>query len=407
VIEKGAFKNIMWIAVISAILGQFFVNPFNSDFRFTLAVISLSVFFILFENIPIVLTSLITGITVLTYRITVDMLINGSTIYIAFTKFYPSIVFYSFFGVFLFFFKIRDRYQGNKKLFVFILVFADFISNVSEIIARTEYNKLADYTVLLSLFSVAIFRGVFSYFILGYLENYKDKLVEKLDKLNYNFRHIATAWVYSLSYAITNNSRKKIELIGDLDELIDGINNLSIQDSNTNRLKSKALGVRNSLRAIKQSDDRIIHGSGRILSISNISKLTIKDLIDSGLDLQKFYSGLVNKKVEIYTLLENPNLLVKKGLQLSSILFDALSIIEDNSKNTAVVNVFQKLEGEKVSFTIISTDIIDSSNFNDINRVKLDHIKDQLITNFGSNLDVLLKGNDSITVNFLIELNKL
>lgn len=160
-------KLILNTVLLVGLASVFFVSPFDNHFRFTFGVVVLSTLLLYFSQLPIVTTATLSGLVIMTTRITIYILSDASqyNLLTSVVMSLPAFCYYVFFG--LFFYILRIRKDVNDIPIAFLkLSFADFVSNILEIFVRHTFSISESVGFLPNLVGVAIFRTTLS--IYGY-----------------------------------------------------------------------------------------------------------------------------------------------------------------------------------------------------------------------------------------------
>jgi len=132
--------KILVIVVVTAILGEFKINPFDSSFRFGLG--SAGFFFLLlfYKDTPYLLTGLVTGIITTFFRIGLDyLLLESFSIFASLLTHSPIIGFYFTFALLLQLIKRKKFYQ-NPLLLGFWGALCDGLANIVELLIINSFT---------------------------------------------------------------------------------------------------------------------------------------------------------------------------------------------------------------------------------------------------------------------------
>ncbi len=146
---------------------MFFVSPFDNHFRFTFGVVVLSMLLLYFSKLPIVTTATLSGLVIMATRIAIYILSDALQydLVTSIVLSLPAFCYYIFFGLFFYFLGIRNNITNIPIAFL-KLSFADFASNILEILVRHTFSISESVGFLPNLVGVAIFRTTLS--IYGY-----------------------------------------------------------------------------------------------------------------------------------------------------------------------------------------------------------------------------------------------
>lgn len=90
---KNKIKKMLLVGLFTAFMGQVNFYPFGTDFRITVGVVIFTFMLLYFHTVPIVATSVITGISVLFFRVGIDLFFNAVSFDLAWYKHIPALVY--------------------------------------------------------------------------------------------------------------------------------------------------------------------------------------------------------------------------------------------------------------------------------------------------------------------------
>lgn len=171
--HKGLF-----IASITALFGQIYLRPFYSDFRFSLGVVAIGILILIFECTYKEL--LLTSLVILGFRVFLS-LSNGLSLNVSLLSHFPSATYYLVYGLFLYLFQASKHL--NTPVYAFsILVFADSVSNIAELILRGDFDPTTFGMRIQTILLTAILRSTFillGYFLIRFYPEMFEKEAEK------------------------------------------------------------------------------------------------------------------------------------------------------------------------------------------------------------------------------------
>ena len=117
-IEK--FRNVLMISMISVLMGQFYISPFNIGFRLTFAVFFMSLFLIYFENYSVMMITMSVGISTFLFRTIVYYLGSDISFFLVVIQYLPVLSYYNDYNT-----KVSGKYlstdiinERNKQFLV-------------------------------------------------------------------------------------------------------------------------------------------------------------------------------------------------------------------------------------------------------------------------------------------------
>ncbi|WP_321328552.1 ATP-binding protein [uncultured Ilyobacter sp.] len=181
--KRKDFENIFIVCVITIFMGQIYMSPFSSWFRFSIAGVVLPIALLFFSDIPILITCAVIGFFIPFFRAFVEFLNVSNIEYIeAFHKYLPTIGYYLMYGLLFIALDIRNK-RDKFSIFILSMWICDSTSNILELSIRNIWwdfpFKVAIFQAILVGFVRAFVVYLFYNFVL-YVKNRYDK--DKKDK---------------------------------------------------------------------------------------------------------------------------------------------------------------------------------------------------------------------------------
>jgi len=160
--QHKVILNTVFLVGLTSVL---FVQPFDNHFRFTFGVVVLSALLLYFSKLPIITTSVLSGLVIMATRIVIYILSDASNydLVTATLMSLPAVCYYVFFGLGFYLLKIRDSIR-NIPLTILKISFTDFFSNILEITIRHTFSISESVGFLPHLVGVAFFRAMLAYY---------------------------------------------------------------------------------------------------------------------------------------------------------------------------------------------------------------------------------------------------
>jgi len=158
-------KSLLNTVLLVSLTSILYIYPFGSHFRFTFSIIVLTTFLLYFEKLSILYSTIITGLVIVVFRVSVDFVMGGQGFDVIVMANVPSVTYYVSFGLLFRFFAIRHHID-NVVALILLLSMTDIISNVIELGFRSELVASHIGVVLPSVVGVAIARSMLA--VTGY-----------------------------------------------------------------------------------------------------------------------------------------------------------------------------------------------------------------------------------------------
>jgi two-component system sensor histidine kinase YcbA len=269
---KKRIEKLFVISMVTVFMGQIYLSPFSTTFRFSLGVVTLSLLLIYFKDISVITAANIVGIWVFLFRSFVYMVSHPGTSFEEVISFYyPVGIFYILFGIL---FKILDIRNKLNRAIVFTasLWFCDSISNMVEVFLRKEMGAYSFERVILAIILIGMVRAVFTIYIYHGVSYYKDRYDREQREKKYRELILLIAnlkaelfFLRKSTLDIENAMKKSYNLYEKLQEPI---------------LKDDALLVAKDIHEIKKDYMRVVTGIEKTLQEEDTSPcMSIEELL--------------------------------------------------------------------------------------------------------------------------------
>ncbi len=272
---SSRFKKILLICAVTAFMGQIYLNPFGSDFRFSLSVVAFSLFVFWYKELDLISTAFLTGVILFLFRSFIEVLHRGPGMLTHMMLIhYPTIIFYTFFGIFLSVIRFRNI-LSNKLMFLILLTISDGASNVIEIIIRSEnVPKIQSFA---AIFLVGFIRSFITLFVIEVLRYYEMLLMKEQHEERYKQLVLLTSNLKSEVFFLKKSMEdieyameKSYQLYGRLKEF---------KAEEAEDYSFQALLIAKDIHEIKKDYLRVSAGLERIIPEMDLYEhMTIKDI---------------------------------------------------------------------------------------------------------------------------------
>lgn len=183
-------RRLLLLCLATTFMGQIYVNPFDSDFRFSLSVVAFALFIYWYQELEIVPVSLITGVFLWFFRTLIQFTQPGAGSFLTLMGVhFPVVIYYLVFGMFLRIFNFRYLHQ-DRRSFILLLIAADTLANLTEIIIRQEATISQ---TIFALLLAGLIRGLVTLLVIEALKYYKMLLVKEQHEARYKQLILLTA----------------------------------------------------------------------------------------------------------------------------------------------------------------------------------------------------------------------
>lgn len=358
--NKDMIKKIILVSIGTTLMGQVYINPFNSDFRISIGIAILIFLLVKFQDISILLTTVFTAVFVFTFRFTIDLIqLNGilgvSDIAL---KHLPSAVFYIVFGFALYQLHIRS-YKEQPVFFIFLVGISDILSNISEAAVRQEFTKTSIEIILTSIFTAGFLRATIAFLLFSSIKAYNMLVLKKEHQERYNNLLLLTAKmkaeVFFLKKTMQDIEQAMERSYSIYTELKDIKGPLDIQY--TNRLKGRILNLSKDIHEIKKDNQRVVSGIERLLpKEEKENSMQLSTIFTMLRDNTMRYIEHIGKEIDIFTDYTN-NLKIKDYYALISVINNLISNSIDAIMHNGYIKISQYMEKDYIIFKIMDSGI--------------------------------------------------
>lgn len=351
---KNRVQEILLVGLFTALMGQVNFYPFGTDFRITIGVVIFTFLLLYFHSIPIIATSIVTGISVLVIRVGIDVFAYSINAELAFEKHIPAVMYYIAYGI------IIDRASFRRLFekpiyFIFALTAADIMSNFLELLIRNQingsfFNKIFSTIMLAAIIRSCIVLAVFwiikyySLFITKeeHQRRYKDlllltaKLKSEVFFLKKSMQDIegAMAKSYSIYNALKESSQKG--------------------EKELECIMADCLSLSIDIHEIKKDYNRIVLSMEKLMPASNPSKtMSIREIFEIINDIFMRYLEVVNKDISLSFDLDK-DFRTSEYFIIISILNNLIqNSVEACYRSDSYIKVRCSLQDKNVIFTVL------------------------------------------------------
>ncbi len=353
--SKDTLKRTILVAIITTLMGQVYINPFNSDFRLSIGIAILTFLILNFQDISIPITTGYTAISVFIFRFTIDIIqvnrvLDAPEIAL---KHFPSAIFYIIFGFVLHQLNIR-KYKEQPIFFIFLVGISDLFSNISEAVVRQEFSKPLIEVILTSIITAGFLRATIAFVLFSSIKAYNMFILKDEHQKRYINLLLFTADMKTEIFFLKKNMQdieQAMERCYSIYTELKGVKE-SIDIDYTNRLKKRMLKLSKDIHEIKKDNQRVVSGIERLLpkkNKENTIKLSI--ILKMLRDNTMRYIEDIGKEIEIsidYTY----NYPIKDYYQLISIINNLMINSIEAIDNKGCIRISQRVEKDYVLFTI-------------------------------------------------------
>lgn len=338
-------------ALLVTLASVLFVHPFNQNFRFTLGVVVLSALLLHFPRLPIILTAILSGVGILATRIAIDIFIRSNDLMPALLQALPAFGYYLVFGVFLYFFKIRQSVQDIPVILIKLGI-ADLLSNFIEFSIRNDLRLSDSAFILPTLAGVAIFRSMLAVYGYYCLRRYGDFILE--DERSARYIQLTTVFAQlKAELYFLHKSLQEIEQVMEQSYLlykqVDSTKAESAADKSS--IGGRALKIARDIHEIKKDYYRVINGIENILSNANGKGVTLSEIFFIIEQSTTRFIRAKNTNVKI-SFIRKDDFVTEQHYQLVSILNNLIINAIEACSEEGIIRIIQTRNEDYIVFRV-------------------------------------------------------
>jgi len=290
----------LMVGLFTAFMGQVNFYPFRTDFRITVGVVMFTFLLLYFHSIPIVATSIITGISVLLIRVGIDVFANTISFDIAFYRHIPALMYYISYGI------IIDRI-GFRKLFekpiyfIVTLTTADIVSNFIELMIRNQSNIKSFDEIFSTIMLAAVIRSSLVLALFWIIKYYSLFITKEEHQKRYKELLLLTAKLKSEVFFL-KKSMQDIE--GAMVKSYSIYNTIKesdpLDEGELKGIMADSLNLSIDIHEIKKDYNRIVISMEKLMPASNLYKtMKMSEIFETINDIFTRYIEVINKDINL------------------------------------------------------------------------------------------------------------
>jgi len=290
--NKENIEKILVIVLLTTFTGQIYITPVYGLFRFSMAVVTLSILLIYFRNVSVIAVCGLSAVTIPLFRAFVQFVSSPTGTYMeALTDFLPVAVYYFLYGVLFLTLGIRDK-LNSPFLMIISLWICDSIPNMAEAVFRRLLSEYEFDRLILNIIIIGLIRSVIT-FVLFYISlYYKDRYDRKLREKKYRemvlFISSLKSELFFLRKSMTdieNTMQMSYDLYSEL------------EDKN---IKDRVLTISKNVHEIKKDYARVVNGMEKVISGESVgTSMDLNQIFDIIKENSEKLISIGDKKIQI------------------------------------------------------------------------------------------------------------
>lgn len=319
-----------FLTILIPLAGELKFYPFHNSFRVSLGV-SIYFFFLLwYKDFPKVLSGVLTGASVVVFRIALDCFNSGNNIInVSFTTHASTFFYYTTYSI-LFYYLIKDKYRGTPFLLGIWCVLIDVSSNIVELIARhLVLGSVINSSQLIEVVGVALIRN---FFVIGIfvMFKYREMQIETINKSKENLRLLFfISELYEEKIHLKKTLKDSEHITRECYDIYRSIQHREYTSDEVECIAKEILNIAGKIHEIKKDSQRIYAGISKMIADeTNNDYDNIHKIFDILVQANKTYAESQKKyinfksdisgdfsKLHLYTLLSVLNNLMSNAVE--------------------------------------------------------------------------------------------
>lgn len=277
-VEVEHKKRTLLIAMTITIFSHIYLGFSQSDFRVSAGIIVYSIAMYYFDDIRPIPMGFISAILIYITRVFMYGVLNQNLVLYN-LSYAIEMIFYITYSI-IYYLLIDKKNKDSLNYVFFIITFADFTSNLVELISRSfVYSIPLQLEMLSTIFLVAVLRSTIVWIVLYFLKNYKLLLIKEEHEKRYRKLLWTMSQLKTEAYWMEKNMENIEKLMVDSYRLYEMINS----NENSETWKEISLNIARNIHEIKKEN---------ALAIRGILDVTEKELNDEKMKFSSLTSIL-------------------------------------------------------------------------------------------------------------------
>lgn len=300
VILKNRFKEILMVGLFTAFMGQVHFYPFGTDFRITVGVVVFTFLLLYFHSLPIVSTSIATGILVLVVRVGIELFTSSAGLETAVYRHIPALMYYISYGIIIDGASFRKLFE-RPIYFIVALTTADIFSNFFELLIRNQFNTKSFDAIFSTIMLAAVIRSCLVLALFWIIKYYSLFITKEEHQKRYKELLLLTAKLKSEVFFL-KKSMQDIE--GAMAKSYSIYN--TIKESNPmskeelDKITSNCLTLSIDIHEIKKDYNRIVTSMEKLMPASDVDKtMKMSEIFETISEIFARYIEVINKDIRL------------------------------------------------------------------------------------------------------------
>jgi two-component system sensor histidine kinase YcbA len=350
---KNKYKEMLVVGLFTALMGQVHFYPFGTDFRITVGVVVFTFLLLYFHSLPIVATSIVTGISVLLVRVGIDVYADSASIGAAIYKHIPALMYYISYGIIIEGTSFRKLFE-KPIYFIAALITADIVSNFFELLIRNQINSSTFDTIFSTIMLAALIRSCLVLALFWVIKYYSLFITKEEHQKRYKDLILITAKLKSEVFFLKKSMQDIEEAMAKSYSMYNTIKESSLMSKEElESIKADSLALSIDIHEIKKDYNRIVISMEKLMPASDVYKtMKMSEIFEIIGEIFTRYAEEINKNIKLGFKLEK-DFKTSEYFIIISILNNMIqNSIEACFRSDSYVIVRCFIKGNKVLFSI-------------------------------------------------------
>lgn len=335
------------IILVTVFLGQIYISPFSTNFRLSMAVISLSFLLVFFREVKVMVCTTIVGLLMFLFRafiasINTPGIPPGELI----GMYFPVVTFYISYGLLFILLEIREKAEEPVPLILSLWVI-DSLSNILEVVVRKEWSQSPFDGLILAIIVMGGVRSLITYQLIAMAHTYTNRVKNSQKETQFRELLLFTARLKTELFFL-RKSRQDIEQTMKKSYEV-------YQLTTEPALKPMVLSVAKEIHEIKKDYNRVIQGMETTLGKED--PRTAMSILELFILIRDNTAALVEqsgKDIQFELSVES-NVLTQRYYPLISVLNNLVINAVESIPHQGIIRLTETTEGSVHTLTVQDT----------------------------------------------------
>lgn len=260
--QKMSGKQIRILSLLIVLAAQIHLNVFTNNFLVSIGILLFPIFVYLFQEIPLIPVTLLSGAGVFLSRVLIYGLQSGIHID-NFINFFPEFFFYLTYGMTSYIYFKQNNYKLQGKFWPFLFLLMDYGANLVELLLRLRLGAFS-LKMQMNIILVAVIRTLILWIVIRGLGHYKFTLLSQEHANRYQRLILLISKLNSEVIWMKKNTHLIEETMARSYKLFSSMQDKQIDPS----LSQDALAVAKDIHEIKKEYLLILRGISEALDLN-------------------------------------------------------------------------------------------------------------------------------------------